>query len=124
PTAKSGSLKHLAREKLKGLSWPHGHGNAVSSNRKCLATVWNRGDRVGSARELSPGATRFSRWLRILQDMLHCFPTLGGCPQGLRNVPRALHTSLRELAGIAEHPFSRRFPLGGADNERLRGLSG
>ena len=30
----------------------------------------------------------------------------------------------RELAGIADHAFSRRFPLGVADAERLRGLWG
>lgn len=43
---------------------------------------------------------------------------------GIRVRPEHIHTSLRELAGIADHPFSRRFPLGVADNERLRGLWG
>lgn len=43
---------------------------------------------------------------------------------GIRVRPEHIHTALRELAGIADHPFSRRFPLGVADNERLRGLWG
>jgi hypothetical protein len=43
---------------------------------------------------------------------------------GVRVRPEHIHTSLRELAGIADHAFSRRFPLGVAENERLRGLWG
>lgn len=45
-------------------------------------------------------------------------------PNGIRVRPEHLHTALREFAGIADHAFSRRFPLGVADNERLRGLWG
>jgi hypothetical protein len=45
-------------------------------------------------------------------------------PNGIRVRPEHIHTALRELAGIADHAFSRRFPLGIADNERLRGLWG
>ena len=43
---------------------------------------------------------------------------------GIRVRPEHIHMALRELAGIADHAFSRRFPLGVADNERLRGLWG
>jgi uncharacterized protein (DUF1501 family) len=43
---------------------------------------------------------------------------------GVRVRPEHIHTALRELAGIADHAFSRRFPLGVADNERLRGFWG
>lgn len=43
---------------------------------------------------------------------------------GIRVRPEHIHTALREFAGIADHAFSRRFPLGVADNERLRGLWG
>ena len=43
---------------------------------------------------------------------------------GIRVRPEHIHTALRELAGIAGHAFSRRFPLGVTDNERLRGLWG
>lgn len=43
---------------------------------------------------------------------------------GIRVRPEHIHIALRELAGISDHAFSRRFPLGVADNERLRGLWG
>jgi hypothetical protein len=43
---------------------------------------------------------------------------------GIRVRPEHIHTALRELAGIADHEFSRRFPLGVAENERLHGLWG
>lgn len=43
---------------------------------------------------------------------------------GVRVRPEHIHTALREFAGIADHAYSRRFPLGVADNERLRGLLG
>ncbi len=42
----------------------------------------------------------------------------------IRVRPEHIHTALRQLAGIADHAFSRRFPLGVADNEQLRGLWG
>ena len=44
--------------------------------------------------------------------------------RGIRVRPEHIHAALRELAGIADHPFSRRFPLGVADDQRLRGLWG
>ncbi len=44
--------------------------------------------------------------------------------KGTRVRPEHIHTALRELAGIADHAFSKRFPLGVADQERLRGLWG
>jgi uncharacterized protein (DUF1501 family) len=44
--------------------------------------------------------------------------------RGIRVRPEHLHTALRELAGIADHAFSKRFPLGVTENERLRGLWG
>jgi hypothetical protein len=43
---------------------------------------------------------------------------------GIRVRPEHIHTALRELAGIADHAFSRRFPLGVPANEQLRGLWG
>ena len=42
--------------------------------------------------------------------------------QGLRIRPEHIHESLRELAGIADHPFSKKFPLGLKDEEKLKGL--
>jgi hypothetical protein len=41
---------------------------------------------------------------------------------GVRVRPEHIHTSLREFAGIADHPFSKQFPLKVPDNERLQGL--
>lgn len=44
--------------------------------------------------------------------------------KGIRVRPEHIHQSLRELAGIADHPLSKKFPLGVADKERLRGFWG
>lgn len=44
--------------------------------------------------------------------------------KGIRVRPEHVHESLRELAGIADHPHAKKFPLGVAEKERLRGLWG
>jgi uncharacterized protein (DUF1501 family) len=44
--------------------------------------------------------------------------------QGVRVRPEHIHAALRELAGVAEHPFSQKFPLGVPEKERLQGLWG
>jgi Protein of unknown function (DUF1501) len=44
--------------------------------------------------------------------------------KGIRIRPEHIHESLRELAGIADHPFSKKFPLGVKDEEKLRGFWG
>jgi hypothetical protein len=44
--------------------------------------------------------------------------------KGVRVRPEHLHLALRELAGIADHPFSRQFPLEIPEAQRLRGLWG
>jgi hypothetical protein len=44
--------------------------------------------------------------------------------KGIRVRPEHIHTALREFAGIAEHPFSKKFPLGVAEKERLQGFWG
>jgi hypothetical protein len=43
---------------------------------------------------------------------------------GVRVRPEHIHTALRQFAGIADHPFSKRFPLGVAEGEHLQGLWG
>lgn len=43
---------------------------------------------------------------------------------GIRVRPEHIHQSLRELAGIADHPMSKQFPLGVVDKDRLKGLWG
>jgi uncharacterized protein (DUF1501 family) len=42
--------------------------------------------------------------------------------KGIRIRPEHIHAALREFAGIAEHPYSRRYPLGVPDAERLHGF--
>ncbi|MEO1994360.1 MAG: DUF1501 domain-containing protein, partial [Planctomycetaceae bacterium] len=43
---------------------------------------------------------------------------------GIRVRPEHIHTALRELAGIEDHPASKQFPLDVPDNERLSHLWG
>jgi hypothetical protein len=42
--------------------------------------------------------------------------------KGIRIRPEHIHESLRELAGIAEHPLSKKFPLGLTAKDKLRGF--
>ena len=42
--------------------------------------------------------------------------------QGVRVRPEHIHTALRELAGVADHPYSKQFPLDVPSSERLQGL--
>jgi uncharacterized protein (DUF1501 family) len=44
--------------------------------------------------------------------------------KGVRVRPEHIHTALREFAGIADHPFSKKFPLKVAEEEMLKGLWG
>jgi hypothetical protein len=44
--------------------------------------------------------------------------------KGIRVRPEHIHEALRELAGIAEHPLSKKFPLGVAEKDKLQKLWG
>ncbi len=44
--------------------------------------------------------------------------------KGMRVRPEHIHTALRQFAGIADHPLSKKFPLGVPDKEKLKGLWG
>jgi hypothetical protein len=44
--------------------------------------------------------------------------------KGVRVRPEHVHEALRELAGIADHPLSKKFPLGVADKGKLRNFWG
>jgi len=44
--------------------------------------------------------------------------------KGVRVRPEHVHQALRELAGIADHPLSKRFQLGVPEKESLRGFWG
>jgi hypothetical protein len=72
---------------------------------------------------------RGNRVLGATDEKLFCVPLKPGtlaCDRqtGIRVRPEHIHQALRELAGIADHAHSRRFPLGVKDNDRLRGLWG
>lgn len=43
---------------------------------------------------------------------------------GIRLRPEHIHEALREYAGIAEHPSSKKFPLGVVEKEKLKGFWG
>lgn len=43
---------------------------------------------------------------------------------GIRVRPEHIHEALRQFAGIAEHPYSKKFPLGVKQEEQLAGLWG
>src|SRR5438874_10541096 len=44
--------------------------------------------------------------------------------KGIRVRPEHVHEALREFAGMADHPLSKKFPLGVTEKELLRGLWG
>jgi hypothetical protein len=44
--------------------------------------------------------------------------------KGIKIRPEHIHTALREYAGIAAHPLSKKFPLGVAEKDALRGFLG
>lgn len=44
--------------------------------------------------------------------------------KGVRVRPEHVHEALRELAGVADHPLSKKFPLGVGEEEHLKGLWG
>jgi hypothetical protein len=44
--------------------------------------------------------------------------------KGVRVRPEHIHTALREFAGIADHPFSEKFPLDVPEQEKLQGFWG
>ncbi len=44
--------------------------------------------------------------------------------KGVRVRPEHIHTALREFAGIADHPYSKKFPLGVTETEKLQALWG
>ena len=44
--------------------------------------------------------------------------------KGIRVRPEHIHQSLRKLAGITKHPFSKKFPLKIKPGEVLQGLFG
>jgi hypothetical protein len=72
-----------------------------------------RGDRV-------IGATDEKQF----QIPLHPQTLAGDKEKGIRVRPEHVHSALRELAGITDHPLSKKFPLGIPGKEELQGLWG
>jgi hypothetical protein len=83
---------------------------------------------IGSIMFLGPGI-RGNRVVGATDDKQFALPlhprtlAAGGEP-GIRVRPEHLHEVLRQFAGIAEHPHSRKFPLGVDQAEQLQGLWG
>jgi len=44
--------------------------------------------------------------------------------KGIRVRPEHIHECLRQYAGIAEHPLSKKFPLGVTEKDKLQGFWG
>ena len=83
---------------------------------------------IGSAMFLGPGI-KGNRVIGATDEKLLHVPlnprTLAcGKDQGIRVRPEHVHEELRHLAGIADHAYSKKFPLGVPKGERLDGLWG
>ncbi len=81
---------------------------------------------IGSMMALGPGI-RGNRVIGATDEKQFSVPIIPGTlacnrEKGIRVRPEHLHTELRELAGIADHPMSKRFPLGVAEKDRLKTL--
>ena len=68
------------------------------------------------------GATDEQQFARPLDP--RTLETQSDKDSGIRVRPEHVHEALRELAGIADHPLSKKFPLGVADKDKLRGFWG
>jgi len=93
--------------------------------------TYNKGDgkdhwSIGSVMFLGPGI-KGDRVLGATDEKQFAVPfnpqTLA-CDKerGIRIRPEHLHTALREYAGIADHPYSKQFPLGTVEQEQLAGF--
>ena len=82
---------------------------------------------IGSVMFLGP-MIKGRRVIGATDDKLMSVPldpkTLARSDQGIRVRPEHIHESLRQLAGIADHPLSKKFPLGVTEKDRLDGLWG
>ncbi|HET6410217.1 MAG TPA: DUF1501 domain-containing protein, partial [Chthoniobacteraceae bacterium] len=83
---------------------------------------------IGSIMFLGQGI-RGNRVIGATDEKQFCVPiqpsTLAcDADKGIRVRPEHVHAELRALAGIADHPSCKRFPLGIADQERLSGIWG
>lgn len=94
---------------------------------------YNKGDgkdhwSIGSVMFLGPGI-KGNRVLGATDEKLFAVPFHPqslACDKekGIRIRPEHLHTALREYAGIADHDYCKKFPLGTTENEKLVGFWG
>jgi hypothetical protein len=94
---------------------------------------YNRGNgkdhwSIGSIMFLGPGI-RGNRVVGATDEKQFAVPfdpqaLRAGKDSGIRVRPEHVHQGLRQFAGIADHPHSRKFPLGVKPGEQLRGLWG
>lgn len=94
---------------------------------------YNKGDgkdhwSIGSIMFLGPGI-RGNRVVGSTDERQMPIPIKAGTlalnpDEGIRVRPEHIHASLRELAGVAEHPLSQKFPCKFPDNEKLIHLWG
>lgn len=83
---------------------------------------------IGSIMFLGPGI-QGNRVVGATDEQQFAVPLQPGSLQldkeaGVRIRPEHIHEALRELAGIADHPLSQKFPLGVSETEKLRGFWG
>jgi hypothetical protein len=81
---------------------------------------------IGSAMFLGKGI-RGDRIIGATDEKQFSVPIVPGtlacdAEKGIRIRPEHIHTELREMAGIADYPMSKKFPLGVAEKDRLKTL--
>ena len=83
---------------------------------------------IGSVMFLGPGI-RGNRVIGATDEKQFSVPLMPQTLQcnkekGIRVRPEHIHEALRQFAGIADHPLSKKFPLGVGEKEKLQGLWG
>jgi hypothetical protein len=132
----------LIPEFLAGIAYVLRRAEALKIREKLVVVVqsemgrtpnYNKGNgkdhwSIGSVLFIGPGI-RGNRILGATDEKLFQVPlnprTLA-CDKdkGIRVRPEHIHESLRQFAGIADHPLSKKFPLGVLDQEKLQGFWG
>jgi hypothetical protein len=132
----------LIPEFLAGIAYLLRRAEALNIREKMVVVIqsemgrtptYNKGNgkdhwSIGSAMFLGPGI-RGDRVIgatdeKQFQVPLHPQTLALDKEKGIRVRPEHVHLALRELAGIADHPLSKKFPLGIPGKEELQGLWG
>jgi hypothetical protein len=132
----------LIPEFLAGIAYLLRRAEALNIREKMVVVIqsemgrtptYNKGNgkdhwSIGSAMFLGPGI-RGDRVVgatdeKQFQVPLHPQTLALDKERGIRVRPEHVHSALRELAGITDHPLSKKFPLGIPAKEALQGLWG